>query len=207
MPFQYSCFISYRHTQADIVEDLVDALKTELGRWLDLEVYLDRERLKGGDFYNEELSQALCESICLIVVYTPTYFSSKNTFCAREFKAMEELEHQRFTKVGLVNNTKHGLIIPIVYRGDKKFPEDIKNKRLYHSFEEFQISGDATLDNPEYARKIKEIAEYIDERCDEVIAHEDELCNPCSTFELPKEEDILDWLSDMLPPRPKLPTK
>ena len=51
MPLKYSCFISYRHTQKDIVQELVTALKTELGRWLDMEVYLDEERLKGGEFF------------------------------------------------------------------------------------------------------------------------------------------------------------
>jgi len=100
MPLKYSCFISYRHTQKDIVQGLVTSLKTELSRWLDMDVYLDEERLKGGEFFNAKLAQAICESVCLIVVYTPTYFSDKNTYCAREYKAMEELEQVRFDKLG-----------------------------------------------------------------------------------------------------------
>ena len=83
MPLKYSCFISYRHTQEDIVQDLVSSLKRELGRWSDLDVYVDTSRLEGGDFFNRELAKALCESVCLIVVYTPTYFSKQHSYCAR----------------------------------------------------------------------------------------------------------------------------
>jgi hypothetical protein len=207
MPFQHSCFVSYRHTQVDIVQELVKSLKTELSRWVDLDVYIDKERLKGGDFYNAELAKALCESVCLIVVYTPTYFSSKNTYCAREFKAMETLEKQRLEKLDLIGGDKHGLIIPIVYRGDKKLPDDIKSKRHCHFFEEFQISGHDTLDNPEYAQKIKEIAEYIEERCEELSSVEDEVCRPCEAFSIPSEEEIRDWLISVSPAKPKLPSR
>jgi hypothetical protein len=205
MPLQYSCFISYRHSQQDIVLDLAKSLQTELSRWLDMEVYLDREKLEGGDFFSAELAKALCESVCLIAVYTPTYFSKQNTFCAREFKAMEQLEEQRLTKLGLPRNKKHGLIIPVVYRGDKKLPSSIKSSRQYHMFESFQISGRDNLDNPEYAQKIKEIAEYIEERCEELRVVENDICECCDTFDFPSETEISGWLESMLPPKPLLP--
>jgi len=205
MPLQYSCFISYRHSQDDIVQDLVTSLGTELGRWLDMEVYVDKGRLKGGDFFNNELAKALCESVCLIVVYTPTYFSKHHSYCAREYRAMEQLEEQRLHTLGLPQNKQHGLIIPIVYRGDKKLPESIKNERQYYLFEAFQISGRDNLENPEYAEKIKEIAEYIEERCEELRVVEEEVCASCDTFDFPAEHDISDWLESMLPPQPKLP--
>jgi len=207
MPLRFSCFISYRHSQQDIVADLVKSLQTELNRWLDMEVYLDRERLKGGDFFNAELARALCESVCLIVVFTPTYFSKNNTYCAREFKAMEQLEEMRLTKLGLPRNKQHGLIIPIVYRGDRKLPKNMKEIRQCHMFEAFQISGRDNLDNPDYAQKIKEIAEYIEERCEELRSVEDEICDCCDTFNFPAETDISDWLESMLPPKPVLPSR
>src|SRR5258706_4971579 len=205
MPLQYSCFISYRHSQDDITQDLASSLKTELSRWLDMEVYVDKGRLKGGDFFNDELAKALCESVCLIVVYTPTYFSKKSTYCAREYKAMESLEEQRIHVLGFQKNKQHGLIIPIVYRGDKKLSENIKNERQYHLFEAFQISGRDNLDNQEYAEKIKEIAEYIEERCEELRIVEDDVCACCDTLAFPTDHDISDWLENMLPPKPKLP--
>lgn len=207
MPLQYSCFISYRHLSQDddITQNLVSSLKTELPRVLDMDIYVDKERLKGGDFFNNELSKALCESVCLIVVYTPTYFSKKNTYCAREYKAMELLEEQRLHALGFPKNKKHGLIIPIVYRGDKKLPKNIKNERQYYLFEDFQISCRDNLKNPEYARKIKEIGEYIQERCEELLVVEDDVCKSCDDFDFPADHDISDWLESMLSPKPKLP--
>jgi len=83
----------------------------------------------------------------------------------------------------------------------------LKSKRQCHFFEEFQISGHADLSNPEYATKIKEIAEYIDERCDELRDIEDEICNNCGTFEIPSEAEISKWLKDMLPSKLKLPSR
>lgn len=205
MPLRYSCFISYRHTQEDIVQDLVSSLKRELGRWSDLDVYIDTARLEGGDFFNRELAKALCESVCLIVVYTPTYFSKQHNYCAREYKAMENLETERLSKLGFPKNQQHGLIIPLVYRGDKKFPLRIKNERQCYSFEAYQISGRDNLANPEYAAKIREIAEYIEERCEELQMVEEDVCACCDTIEFPEVEDILEWLEDMLPPKPTLP--
>jgi hypothetical protein len=189
------------------VQGLVRSLKTELSRWLDLDVYLDEERLKGGDFFDANLAQALCESVCLVMVYTPTYFSNSHTYCAREYKAMEELEKQRLELLGHSDSAKHGLIIPIIYRGDKKIPYTITSKRQCHYFENYQISGQATLDYPEYAQKIKEIAEYIEERCEELSVVEDDACSDCATFNIPSETDIYEWLEGMLPPRAKLPSR
>ena len=144
MPFKYSCFISYRHGQRKmaerIINDLSDALASELELWLEQEVYVDRERLKGGDFYNEALATALCESVCMIMIFTPTYFSSDHTFCAREYKAMEKLEEQRFLAIGGQTDKKRGLIIPIVFRGEDSLPKEIKDRRLYYNFDKFSLS-------------------------------------------------------------------
>lgn len=205
MAFQYSCFISYRNSQDDLTEKLVNSLKIELKRWLDMEIYLDKERLTGGDFFNNEFAKALCESVCLIVVYTPTYFSKQNSYCAREYRAMEILEERRLKALGFPKNIKHGFIIPIVYRGEKKLPERIKTKRQCYIFEDFQISGRDNLDNPDYAKKIREIAEYIQERFLELRRVEKIVCEKCDAFEIPSAKDISGWIQDMLPPRPKLP--
>jgi hypothetical protein len=206
MPIQYSCFISYRHKNDDIAQHLVSSLETELNRWLDMEVYVDKDHLKGGDFFNNELAKALCESVCLIVVYTPNYFSKKETYCAREYRAMELLEKKRWDILGIPKNKKHSFIIPIVYRGYKKLPENIKNERQYYPFENYQLTGQDNLQNPEYAEIIKEIAEYIQERRDELSWVEHEVCKCCDEISFPLEDDVFfDWIEQMLPPKQKLP--
>ena len=96
MSFKHSCFISYRHGHGELTEriltDLSTALSNELGLLRNEGVFVDRERLQGGMFYNEALARALCESACMVMIFTPTYFDTAHTFCAREYKAMEELE-------------------------------------------------------------------------------------------------------------------
>lgn len=207
MPLRHSCFISYRNSQDDIAKELAISLSTELGRWLDMDVYVDKGRIKGGDFFNDELAQALCESVCWIVIFTPTYFSKQHTYCAREYWTMEQLEEQRLNELGLPKNEKHGLIIPIVYRGEKKLPESIKENRAYLLFEDYQIGGRDNLENEEYAKKIKEIAEYIDERCDQLREVEHSVCGCCDTISFPKESDIANWLEGMLSPKQRLPSR
>jgi hypothetical protein len=202
MPFRYSCFISYRHGQRKLAEriinDLYDALANEIETLLDEEVFVDRERLKGGTFYNEELASALCESACMIVVFTPTYFDKKHTFCAREYKAMEQLELQRLKLLGKSVDKRRGLIIPIVFRGGKYIPTEIKDRRQYYSFEDFQLSDVEISRHPNYASKIKEIAEYIADRYKALSSLPDDVCVGCSEFKLPTDGEITEWLNGMV---------
>lgn len=118
---------------------------------------------------------------------------------------MELLEEKRLRALGLPKNKKRGLIIPIVYRGDQKLPDNIKSNRQYYLFEPFQISGRNNLDNPEYAEKIKEIAEYIRERHDELSLVPADAFEECESFSFPVISDITDWLKTMLPPKPVFP--
>jgi hypothetical protein len=198
MPFKYSCFISYRHGQRRLAEriinDLSDALASELELWLDEEVYVDRERLKGGEFYNEALATALCESVCMIMIFTPTYFDKNNIFCAREYKAMERLEERRLQAVGRAADKKRGLIIPIVFRGEDYLPKEIKERRQYYKFDDFLMSDVEISRHPDYAPKIREIAEIIREHYKLLTALAEDPCESCSSFTLPSEAEIRQWL-------------
>jgi hypothetical protein len=88
--FQYSCFISYRHGQGDIkqrfIEEFHRALTAELELLRNERAFVDMERLKGGDFYNEALARALYESATLVLIYQPNYFDTQHPYCAREYR-------------------------------------------------------------------------------------------------------------------------
>ncbi len=122
MPLKYSCFVSYRHSSDDIVTRLQTALETEIPKWLNLKIYVDKSRLQGGNFFNGQLARALCESVCWIVIYTPTYFDKSYTYCAREYRAMEYLERRRLQLLNIPRNQQTGFIIPIIYRGEVFVP-------------------------------------------------------------------------------------
>ncbi len=162
MPFKYSCFISYRHGQKDLVErfvrDLHKALENEIKPLTDLDVFIDWGRLEGGDFFNEHLTRALCESVCLIVVFTPTYFSDTYSYCAREYKGMEILEAQRLELLGASADKEHGLIIPIVLRGEENMPSEVRDRRQYHDFTKFALWQRSLAKNKQYTPKIESIA-------------------------------------------------
>jgi len=200
MPIRYSCFISYRHGQRKLAEriinDLTEALASELEVWVnnDEEVYVDRDRLKGGDFYNESLAEALCESVCMIMIFTPNYFSPEHTFCAREYKAMEKLEEQRFQAMGGRAENKRGLIIPIVFRGEECLPKEIKERRQYYNFDEFLLSDTEIFRHPQYAPKIREIAEIIGNHYRRLRPVLQDPKHDCKKFTLPSEDEIKQWL-------------
>jgi len=105
--YKHDIFISYPHMpQANLVTAFVDALvKTlEFLRVADsfpVPVYLDKQRLQPGFRWHPALSKALCQSRCMIAVYTDVYFSRE--YCLREWTAMTELEMKR---VGKRSNAK-----------------------------------------------------------------------------------------------------
>ncbi len=202
MPFQHACFISYRHCQSElgkrIVNDLYEAIAGELELMTERTVYLDRERLEGGYFYNEALARDLCKSVCMISVFTPTYFSLDHKYCAREFQAMENLERERLALLADPGDQSRGLIIPIVFRGWNSIPPHIKERRLCYNFAEFLLSDDGMHRHPSYAPKIRQIAEYVAERCNRFEALGVDPCATCDEFPLPSEEEVEPWLREVV---------
>src|SRR5262249_7712116 len=102
MPFRYAAFISYRAGREDdaepgkspdtspylnAVRELKQHLLWELDMLLEPElchVYLDKDEHRGGVRFDRAMATAICESVCMIVVYTPHYFSLTHPYCARE---------------------------------------------------------------------------------------------------------------------------
>jgi hypothetical protein len=81
-----------------------------LGFFIVERVYIDKDRLKPGYNYNEALSKAICESACMIVVFTSLYESSD--YCLREFLTMEQIEEKRKQMLGNKYESTHRMIIP-----------------------------------------------------------------------------------------------
>ncbi len=196
--FKYSCFISYRHGQRReaerIIRELYDALSEELDFWMSEGVFLDLDRLKGGDFYNETLARALCRSVCMIMIFTPRYFDQNSVYCAREFKAMLDLESQRMQMLAGNTTSGHGLIIPIVCRGKEYLPAIITSSRQYYDFEMDLTTRQGMKTNAAKV-KIKNIAAYIKARHSEFRDVLD-LCAHCQTYELPGEDEVRLWMSE-----------
>ncbi len=200
MPLKNACYISYRHGQHELMKefttDFCAALCSELEPMLyHSGVYLDHERLRGGDFYNSALAKNLYESATMVMVYTPTYFDGEYTYCAREYSAMLALEEERLNRLRSIGRGNHGLIIPIVLRGSRYLPEEIKGRRQYYNFEAFQLGGRRLSRHPRFAPVIREIAAYICERHQELSALPDEAFLGGEGFNLPGETEIAPFLA------------
>jgi hypothetical protein len=204
--FKHACFVSYRHGQHAIKERCIrglhDCLASELELLRNEAVYVDYERLKGGQFIDPNLARALYESACMVMVYHPTYFDPRHTYCAREYRAMVALEQERLALLPHPPDRAQGLIIPVILRGKDSLPEEIANHRFYEDFSKFMLA-DVEQSIKTYAGQIKGIAEYIHDRCTAL----EELTIPgdAEHFALPSEESVRDWLTALVLPTAKFP--
>lgn len=202
MDFEHACFVSYRHhDQNELAErfigDLVKALRNELSLLVEEGIFVDHERMKGGTFFNPALASALCKSVCMLMIYTPMYFSRRHLYCAREYVAMETLERQRLASLPAGPNRECGLIIPVVLRGAGSLPVDIRGSRHLYDFEGFTLSSSALPENREYAKTVGEIAGVIAHRRQLFATLGDSLTCGCETFDFPSEDDVRPWVDSI----------
>jgi hypothetical protein len=185
----------------------VDALKAELDGRVPLPVFLDVERLQGGMFYNEALATSLCTSVCMVMLYWPTYFSTDHTFCSREYKAMERLEAQRLSLLPDPLQRQKGLIIPIVFRDFDQIPDEVRTNRLVVNFEAHSLRRNMGQ-KQEFISDINKIGSYIAERCRAFRnVPPPDPCTDCPQCKLPPELEILPWLQQVLHPGVPYPTR
>jgi len=184
MTIRHGCFFSYAHGHhaymAKFKNDLVDALKCYLEPHFDSEneLFVDSEQLGGGDDLDQKIARALCESVCMIVIYTPKY--EAHPYTRREFAAMQLIEEERKTWYPLPSH----LTIPVVMtRHPLSLPPQI-TRGLYVDFSRYTLASSDLKTNPEFLPDIEKIVQRI-------AAHYHYLkrCIPpghdCSRFVLP----------------------
>ena len=205
MPFKYACFLSYRVGAEPGANNLYLTLKQKLAEQVDLYmpglgIYLDRERLQGGDLYNSELAHALCHSVCMVVLFSPQYFDAEHTYCAREYQAMVRLEGLR---LGLSEqDIPKGLIVPVIIRGS--LPQAIREQRHSFSLSDHLLVA-ADLGRKPVGRVLRDIAELIYQRYLYQKSIEQRLCRLCPGFELPSPTDVADMIRDYTTPPKAMP--
>lgn len=198
--FKYSCFVSYRQGQKRLmikfIKQLLKALESYIEPYVSLPVYYAPRDLEGGDLYNPAFAEALNHSVCMICVYTPTYFDEKKTFCAREYRGMEIIEEHRFS---IINNNEiknRGLIIPIIFKG--KPPTYISKKRTCkYDFSKYTLCSDNIIHHKDYSLWFDEIGRQIHAIYDGLINENKNYF--LNSFSLPSEEDIKPMLIEIIP--------
>jgi hypothetical protein len=162
MAIRHGCFFSYAHGQHSLMnkfrDDFADALRCYLEPHFDneQELFIDREQLGGGDDIERRLARALCESVCMVVIYTPKYEAHVNT--RREFAAMQRIEEERAKWYRLPSR----LIIPVIMtRHPFDLPDQIKLPGLYLDFTRYTLATGELKSNPDYLPQIVTLAERI----------------------------------------------
>ncbi|MBV8817210.1 MAG: toll/interleukin-1 receptor domain-containing protein [Acidobacteriaceae bacterium] len=216
MPIQFSCFISYRHSSvksgASFVRDFVEGFEEELGRWVNYPISFDERRLQAADFIDESLAEKLHGSACMLVLYTPNYFSSVKPFCSREYFGMMELESLRLPQ--LQGEHARGLVIPVALRDQATMVQHVQNaeqqwcaarqvsarNRLGLSFEQFskkrqlQPGGNLNAELQNICRVIHD-REYAFEA---LIANGQDPFTNAAAWQLPAEGTVKPWINGLL---------
>lgn len=207
MPFKYSCFISYQHSNYELVENFVNeihrALSKELELYTDLPVYLDKARLVGGESWGLVLATPLCESVCMIPVLTPTYFSQKNTYCAREYLAMESLEKERIRLLP-ADRRQARMILPVILRGAARLPKEIMSRQYLDLSDYLLVDGELSR-RPAYYSRISGLAHSISELYEMLRGLPEDPCRHCDEFALPGETEVIEWVRSLSITRPSFP--
>ena len=185
MAIRYGCFFSYAHGRHDLMQGfkntLVDALQCYLEPHFDTEdeLFIDSEQLGGGDDLDRKIAKAMCESVCMILIYTPKY--EAHAYTRREYAAMRLLEEERSSWYALPSH----LIIPVVMtRHPSHLPPQITDTSFYVDFSRYTLADADLKSNPSFLpdidRMVKRIAtHYQYQKMYTPPGHD------CNQFELP----------------------
>lgn len=192
-PFRYSCFISFSYGDG-LMRQFVIELKQLLENYQRLylkepEVYLDLSRMEPGAMIAEGLAQALCQSLCMVVVYTPPY--EEQDWCLQEYAAMEDLERRRLDLIRPILPDA-SLIIPVMLRIDDQVPSRIRGVRNYHDFSRVYLDYKEIAENRNYLEEIDKISLRV-RRLHNAFRQAEPEPSDCSAFALPPPGEALFW--------------
>ena len=162
MAIRYGCFFSYAHGRHALMQRfksaLADALRCYLEPYFDNEdeLFVDTEQLGGGDDLDRKIARAMCESVCMVLIYTPKY--EAHAYTRREYEAMRLIEAER----GQWYELPSRLIIPVVMtRHPESLPPQIGDARFYVDFSHYTMATPDLMSNPDFLPDIDKMVKRI----------------------------------------------
>jgi len=220
MSFKHACFISYRNgdrndtgldarrqdiadTMNAFARDLRDELKRALITSINLLpclVFLDQdvECLSKGDPLMATLSASICESVCMVVVFTGHYLDEEKLICAAELEGMLRRLKERCQKLEVSENRASEWVFTAVFREPEQVPQ-ILNENLRFDFTAYDSSSKPLRDHPGYLDNIRGLALKIKDAWNE-MKHHDALnfTDDCPNFNIldpdQNEQDLLQFV-------------
>jgi hypothetical protein len=161
MAIRYGCFFSYAHGRHELMQrfkaTLADALRCYLEPYFDNEdeLFVDTEQLGGGDDIDRKIARAMCESVCMVMIYTPKY--EAHPYTRREYAAMRQLELER----GKWYTLPSKLIIPVIMtQHPDQLPSQITDS-FYVDFSRFTMATADLKSNPDFLPDIDRMVKRI----------------------------------------------
>jgi hypothetical protein len=161
MAIRYGCFFSYAHGRHELMQrfktTLADALRCYLEPHFDNEdeLFVDTDQLGGGDDIDRKIARAMCESACMVLIYTPKY--EAHAYTRREYAAMRLLEAER----GKWYNLPSRLIIPVIMtQHPEQLPAQI-TESFYVDFSRFTMATADLKSNPDFLPDIDRMVKRI----------------------------------------------
>src|SRR5215469_9650996 len=222
MGIKYSCFIRYPYPKLKpglkAVRTFIRELKKSLEKYISMEsdegnFYVDFEdkSLLHGDTLDITIGKAICQSACMIIIYTGIYSRHPRAYALRELLAMERIEEKRKHVLGQDLDRKKGMIIPIVLKlspgTDGSINEDEIPKRIRDRIEKLEYNDFSSfypgyihisrVASRQYNNLIKKIALRIANHYSNLKRLEIEggLNEDCTSFLLPSEDEATKYYS------------
>ena len=162
MAIKYGCFFSYAHGKHALMQRfksaLVEALHCYLEPYFDTEdeLFVDTEQLGGGDDLDRRIARAMCESVCMVLIYTPKY--EAHAYTRREYEAMRLIEAERAKWYTLPSH----LIIPVIMtQHPDGLPPQIANASFSVDFSHFTMATADLKSNPDFLPDIVRMVKRI----------------------------------------------
>lgn len=162
MAIRYGCFFSYAHGRHELMQrfkaTLADALRCYLEPYFDdeNELFVDTDQLGGGDDLDRKIARAMCESVCMILIYTPKY--EAHAYTRREYAAMRQIEAERSKWYALPSH----LIIPVIMtHHPDRLPLQITESTFYVDFSRFTMATADLKSNPDFLPDIDRMVRRI----------------------------------------------
>lgn len=192
---RHPCFISFRHVGncEKFVRTFRDALKEELensfGKFKDAEgPFLDEDRMTSAVYLENTIAEAICNSVCMIVIYLPAYFSEEYPYCAREFKAMQLLEMQRRQMLppGAVTDS---FIIPVFFRDKERFKKLKLVTNDKYDFQKLSLLSNMK-NNQQFKSMIIELGQDVYKRYEVFTQNHVNPWGNCQNHQLPSIQEV-----------------
>jgi hypothetical protein len=197
---KFSCFISYRHSPTEVAEQFVQDLQNAFRNVFSLfepndplpyPVFTDMDYLDpnlSGTPLDRALADAIYDSACMVMLFTPHYFHRQRTYCAQEYLAMRQLQEIRQA----LTLTGNKFIIPVIFRGASLIPKEIRT-----GYDHFDLSAlplyPRSLPKTVFAETCQTIALYIYDQIERLHQIENFPITR-DQFALPTIEEANNWL-------------